>query len=234
MREQRLGTAALYLLSELSKVDGHATIVVEPLAEGLVCLSRLDLLHALEIGGADTEGDCRHPELWKLSRRTSHSGSRRGRDVHPGVPRDHFAGVVRRGREPGRGAVRVEGIIVERVGVHEDEEVVGRYLVSAHLLRCACGVAGQRFAHFQLGRNRVTELVPEAVQPPALWSELDRERRERVWKTVDRLNATLGRETVRTLSAGPKDAAGKLRAEYWSPRWTTRWEGMPKVRAWRG
>ncbi len=68
----------------------------------------------------------------------------------------------------------------------------------------------------------ITELLPENVQRPALWSELDRERRERVWKTVDRLNATLGRGTVRILSAGPKDAAWKLRAEYRSPRWTTR------------
>ncbi len=64
----------------------------------------------------------------------------------------------------------------------------------------------------------ITELLPETVQQPALWSELDRERRERVWKTVDRLNATLGRGTVRILSAGPKDAAWKLRAEYRSPR----------------
>ncbi len=33
----------------------------------------------------------------------------------------------------------------------------------------------------------ITELLPDAVQQPALWSELDRERRERAWKTVDRL-----------------------------------------------
>ena len=77
----------------------------------------------------------------------------------------------------------------------------------------------------------ITELLPETVQQPALWSELDCERRERVWKTVDRLNATLGRGTVRILSAGPKDAAWKLRAEYRSPRWTTRWEELPSVRA---
>ena len=77
----------------------------------------------------------------------------------------------------------------------------------------------------------ITELLPETVQQPALWSELDRERRERVWKTVDRLNATLGRGTVRILSAGPKDAAWKLRAEYRSQRWTTRWEELPRVQA---
>ncbi len=57
----------------------------------------------------------------------------------------------------------------------------------------------------------ITELLPEAVQQSALWSELDRERRERAWKTVDQLNAKLGRGTVRILSAGPKDLAWKLR-----------------------
>ncbi len=77
----------------------------------------------------------------------------------------------------------------------------------------------------------ITELLPEAVQQPALWSELDHERRERVWKTVDRLNASLGRGTVRILSAGPKDGAWKLRAEHRSPRWTTRWEELPRASA---
>ncbi|WP_221312394.1 DUF4113 domain-containing protein [Granulicella aggregans] len=46
-----------------------------------------------------------------------------------------------------------------------------------------------------------------------------------------RFNATLGRDTVRILGAGPKEAAWKLRAEYRSPRWTTRWDELPKVRA---
>lgn len=76
----------------------------------------------------------------------------------------------------------------------------------------------------------ITELLPETVQQPALWSELDRERRERAWNTVDQLNATLGRGTVRILSAGPKETAWNLRAEHRSPRWTTRWEELPKVR----
>ena len=77
----------------------------------------------------------------------------------------------------------------------------------------------------------ITELLPEAVQQPALWSELDRERRERAWKTVDQLNAKLGRGTVRILSAGPKESAWKLRAEHRSPRWTTRWDDLPRVRS---
>ncbi len=77
----------------------------------------------------------------------------------------------------------------------------------------------------------ITELLPEAVQQPALWGELDRERRERVWRTVDKLNATLGRDTVRILSAGPKKAAWNLRAEHRSPRWTTRWDELPIIQA---
>jgi DNA polymerase V len=75
----------------------------------------------------------------------------------------------------------------------------------------------------------ITELMPETITQPALWGELDWEKRERAWKAMDKLNATLGRDTVRILSAGPKDAAWKLRAEYSSPRWTTRWYELPKV-----
>jgi DNA polymerase V len=77
----------------------------------------------------------------------------------------------------------------------------------------------------------ITELLPEETRQPALWGDLDRERRERVWKTMDKLNASLGRNTVRVLSAGPKDGAWKLRAEYRSPRWTTRWDELPKAQA---
>ena len=77
----------------------------------------------------------------------------------------------------------------------------------------------------------ITELLPETIRQPALWGELDRDRREQAWKVMDKLNATLGRDTVRILGAGPKDAAWKLKAEHRSPRWTTRWDELPKVRA---
>ncbi len=77
----------------------------------------------------------------------------------------------------------------------------------------------------------ITELLPETIRQPALWGELDRDRREQAWKVMDKLNAALGRDTVRILGAGPKDAAWKLRAEHRSPRWTTRWDELPKVKA---
>ena len=77
----------------------------------------------------------------------------------------------------------------------------------------------------------ITELLPETILQPALWVELDRDRREQAWKVMDKLNATLGRDTVRILGAGPKDAAWKLKAEHRSPRWTTRWDELPKAKA---
>lgn len=40
-----------------------------------------------------------------------------------------------------------------------------------------------------------TELLPETTRRPALWGELDRDRREQAWKVMDKLNATLGRDT---------------------------------------
>ena len=86
---------------------------------------------------------------------------------------------------------------------------------------------GFRYAKWGL---MITELLPEGVLQPALWGDLDRERHERVWRTMDQLNASLGRDTVRLLSAGPRDGAWKLRAEYRSPRWTTRWDELPVVR----
>ena len=87
---------------------------------------------------------------------------------------------------------------------------------------------GFRYAKFGV---MITELLTGTVQQPALWTELDRGRRERVGKAADWLNATLGRETVSILSAGPREAAWKLRAEYRSPRWTTRREELLTVSA---
>jgi DNA polymerase V len=77
----------------------------------------------------------------------------------------------------------------------------------------------------------ITELLPETMRQPALWSEPNREKRDWAWKTMDKLNARHGRDSVRILGAGPKEAAWKLRAEHRSPRWTTRWDELPQIRA---
>ena len=41
----------------------------------------------------------------------------------------------------------------------------------------------------------IAELMPETIRQPALWGELDREKRERDSRAMARLNATLGRDT---------------------------------------
>lgn len=100
------------------------------------------------------------------------------------------------------------------------------------LLGANCGErlwrSGYRYAKTGV---MITELLPETARQPALWSEIDHEKWERAWRVMDGLNATIGRDTVRILSAGLKMASWKLRAEHRSPRWTTRWEELPRVRA---
>jgi DNA polymerase V len=75
----------------------------------------------------------------------------------------------------------------------------------------------------------MTELLPETMRQPSLWSDLDREKRAKLWRVVDSLNADLGRDSVRLLSAGPTAAPWKLRASHRSPRWTTRWDELPRA-----
>jgi DNA polymerase V len=77
----------------------------------------------------------------------------------------------------------------------------------------------------------ISELMPEDLQQTALWSDLERDKRAKVWKVVDSLNASLGRDPVRILSTGPTVAAWKLKAEHRSSRWTTRWEELPNAKA---
>jgi DNA polymerase V len=77
----------------------------------------------------------------------------------------------------------------------------------------------------------ISELMPEAFEQPASWSEFEREKRAKLWKVVDSLNTDLGINTVRILSTGPTAASWKLKAEHRSPRWTTRREELPNAKA---
>ncbi len=48
----------------------------------------------------------------------------------------------------------------------------------------------------------LTELVPKTVQQPALWLDVDRERRAKLRKVVDGLNLCLGRGEMVPLGSG--------------------------------
>jgi len=77
------------------------------------------------------------------------------------------------------------------------------------------------------------ELVPETTQQPVLWSDVDRERRAKLWKVVDglNLNMSLGRGMVALLGAGLKDPAWKLQTSFGSTHLTTRWDELLRAKA---
>ncbi|WP_163560981.1 DUF4113 domain-containing protein, partial [Halomonas sp. NO4] len=60
-------------------------------------------------------------------------------------------------------------------------------------------------------------------------SQAHREGRERLMATLDALNHQMGRGTVTFGRPSPK-AAWHLRCANLTPRWTTRWSEIPKVR----
>ncbi|MBZ9558113.1 MULTISPECIES: Y-family DNA polymerase [unclassified Modicisalibacter] len=59
--------------------------------------------------------------------------------------------------------------------------------------------------------------------------DADRQRSERLMATLDTLNRTMGRGTVKFGMPSP-DAAWHLRCANRTNRWTTRWEELPRVR----
>ncbi|SEL95365.1 Y-family DNA polymerase [Halomonas daqiaonensis] len=60
-------------------------------------------------------------------------------------------------------------------------------------------------------------------------SRADRERNDRLMATLDNLNRRMGRGTV-TFGRPSPGAAWHLRCANRTPRWTTRWDELPKVR----
>ncbi|ADU61402.1 MAG: Y-family DNA polymerase [Pseudodesulfovibrio sp.] len=59
----------------------------------------------------------------------------------------------------------------------------------------------------------------------------DTPRHAPLMRAVDALNARWGRDTVTFAASGSKDAPWRMRREMRSPRYTTVWEELPKVRA---
>ncbi|MBZ0330683.1 Y-family DNA polymerase [Halomonas sp. ANAO-440] len=59
-------------------------------------------------------------------------------------------------------------------------------------------------------------------------SEAERERSHKLMATLDKLNQKMGRGTVKLGTPSP-GAAWHLRCAHRTPRWTTRWEEIPKI-----
>ncbi|MGO2132921.1 MAG: Y-family DNA polymerase [Halomonas sp.] len=58
----------------------------------------------------------------------------------------------------------------------------------------------------------------------------ERQRRQRLMATLDALNAKMGRDTI-TFGRPSPGAAWQLRCAHRTPRWTTRWAELPRLRA---
>ncbi|MDE2039302.1 MAG: Y-family DNA polymerase [Elusimicrobia bacterium] len=73
-------------------------------------------------------------------------------------------------------------------------------------------------------------LSPADSPQVALFADIEAERRRRLMRTLDRLNAGLGPGTLRYGAASLSHDWG-WRSENRSPCWTTRWEQLPALRA---
>ena len=73
------------------------------------------------------------------------------------------------------------------------------------------------------------DLCPAEVAPPTLFRAADPQS-EALMAAVDGLNARFGRGTVFPAAAGV-ERGWRLRAEHRTPRWTTRLDELPRVRA---
>ncbi|MBV9937053.1 MAG: DUF4113 domain-containing protein [Acidobacteriaceae bacterium] len=76
----------------------------------------------------------------------------------------------------------------------------------------------------------LTELQRETPEQLPLLPGVDTERRSKLWRTVDQVNRDFGRESVRLLGSG-LHRKWKVRADHRSPRWTTNWNEIPRVKA---
>ncbi|MCM8531351.1 MAG: DUF4113 domain-containing protein, partial [Lentisphaeraceae bacterium] len=73
------------------------------------------------------------------------------------------------------------------------------------------------------------DLVPEKGIQPDMFDTVDREKRQRLMLSMDKLNQQLGRDTVRTLGSGTKRQWATKR-ELLSKRYTTCWSELLEVK----
>jgi DNA polymerase V len=85
---------------------------------------------------------------------------------------------------------------------------------------------------YQKAGVMLLDLVPEGLQQGSLFAlELaDPARSGRLMETLDRINRTFGRQTIRFGSEALSDQ-WRMRARLKSPAYTTRWDELPRVRA---
>lgn len=74
----------------------------------------------------------------------------------------------------------------------------------------------------------VSGIIPENQVQLNVFDKVDRIKQKNLYKVVDLLNSSYGRDTIR-LAAQGRDRKWKLRQEHLSKRYTTRWEDLLEI-----
>ncbi len=75
----------------------------------------------------------------------------------------------------------------------------------------------------------LADIVPQSERQQSFLLHADAEKRERVMAAVDQINRRHGRHTLRPLSMG-YEHQWQMKRELLSPRYTTNWREVPRVR----
>ena len=106
---------------------------------------------------------------------------------------------------------------------------------TAVLIQIALRLAEQTFQpgyEYLKAKVIATELTPAGeVQGDLLATPVDTEKRDRLMQAMDNLNRKLSPDAVKFGAMGLKPT-WKMRSEYFSQRYTTHWDEIPKVKIW--
>jgi DNA polymerase V len=106
---------------------------------------------------------------------------------------------------------------------------------TAILIQAALRLAEQAFLpgyEYLKAKVIATELIPaDEVQGDLLTAPVDTEKRDRLMQAMDSLNRKLSPDAVKFGAMG-LNPTWKMRSEYFSQRYTTHWDEIPKVKAW--
>lgn len=117
-------------------------------------------------------------------------------------------------------------------GISCDLPVPSSY--TPHLIRIAVGLLDRIYRQgysYKKAGVMLCEILPEEDAQPDLFSGLhDTDRTRRLMQAVDRVNREMGRHTL-SFAAEGSAKPWRMRREFLSGRYTTRWDEIPVVRA---
>jgi DNA polymerase V len=106
---------------------------------------------------------------------------------------------------------------------------------TAQLIQVAMQLAESAFKpgyEYLKAKVIATELIPvDAVQGDLFAAPADTEKRDRLMQAMDHLNRTLKADAVKFGAMGLKPTWA-MRSDYFSQRYTTRWDEIPTVKVW--